>query len=900
MVGTAKINIEFKGVNMSHELKKPPRFAKWLLYRSLDEADRDSVMGDFEEFYSERMRETGSFGPRCWYWWQAVKSIPHFIRNSIFWRFIMFRNYFNIAIRNMKKHKGYTFINIVGLSVGMACCIILFLYITHELAFDHHHRDSDRIYRILEYRKVPAGEFLSAGIAAVVGEVIKKDYPQVESMARVFPTRNALVHTQDMRFFEDRMVYTDPELFDVLTVPFVLGNSETALREPHHMVITERMAHKYFGEESPIGKRLSIKDPVWNRIMQNSEEKDFVITGVIQNCPDNTHLKFDALLPLNVFKNTFFFGEWHMGGSYTYIKLASDVDLQTFSEQIKELAYQYVSRDFKAWGQTRYYKLQPLLDIHFQDQIDGLRIRDELEPSGNIQYLYVYSIIGFLVLLIGCMNFINLSNSRSIFRMREVGLRKVVGAQRHQLAYQFLGESILVTLLAAVLAFVLIRLLLPHFNSMAGTQLSVAGLIQPEVIILITGLVAFVGIVAGGYPAWILSLAKPALTVKGSTTPGSHGSTLLKILVTGQFTISIFLAIGTVTVYQQLHFMRSGALGFDKTQKIVIPFRRNQNIRKNWRALKNEFVKHPYILGGSASSTVPGQGVRRGYLKYSDDKLDKPWSLKFISCDHDFISQYDIGIVAGRSFRDEKSDEVNAFLINEAAVKLLGFRTPEQAIGERLHEGYYGRWKTIIGVIRNFHYQGMQHRVEPLFMEYSTSRFDALTLTISTENLKGTLAFIESKWRELYPIFPYEGYFLDVVFDRQYRKEAQIGKMLTIVTTMGLVIASLGLLGLAAFIAQRRTKEIGIRKVLGAGVPSIVILLSKRFIIVVFVSSVIACPAAYYALSQWLQDFAHRISMNWITFLLPSISALLVALLTVCSQAWRASRTNPVEVLKYE
>ncbi len=879
---------------------KTIKFAEWILKRTLETDDRDHVLGDFDEFYLEIRQESGVVRALVWYWLQVLKSIPHFIRNFFYWRTIMIKANTVTALRNIRKHKGYSFINVVGLAVGMACCMVIFLYISNELSYDAHHQDADRIYRVMEYRKVPVGEFRTASVAGPVATVLKDHFPQVEVVARILPIHNGMVTYNGRHFYEDRMFYADPELFQLFSIPFLYGNPATALERPGTVTITERMARKYFGDENPLGKIIEINDPMQSRLPNLKVIRDFEITGVISDPPSNTHFKYDFIASLSMFKNSFLLREWHAGPTYTYAKLLPETNLIEFEEKIKNMAYDFVSQDLNAWGQTRHYFSQPLRDIHFQSQIGGLPIRNAMETHGNKLYITIYSLIGFLVLLIGCMNFINLSNSRSIYRAKEVGLRKVIGAQRFQLARQFLGESIVITFFAALCAIVIVRLLLPSFNEMASTQLTISELLKPVVLAGIAGLIFFVGLVAGGYPAFVLTTVKPALTVKGVISSKMHGSFMLKVLVIGQFAISIFLAIGTVTVYQQLQFMRGGSLGFDKEQKVVIPFRSNRNLRNNYRMLKSEFLQHPNILGATASSTVPGRPIRNNYLKYSDDKLDKPWELKFIACDHNFIPEYKIELIAGRSFRDERGDENNAFIINEAAVPLLGFQTPEEALGAKLHEGWYGRWKRIIGVIKNFHYMGMQQLVQPLFMEYSTSRFNALTLSVSTGHYHETMAFIEKKWRELHPTIPFEGFFLDEDFNRQYRKEEQVGQMLGTIASMGLVIACLGLLGLAAFMAQQRTREIGIRKVLGASVPQIVTLLSKNLFLFVLVASLLAGAAAYYTLNQWLQDFTYRIQMNWMSFVLPSAVALLIAFMTVGFQAIRAAQTDPVEALKYE
>ena len=431
----------------------PPKLAERILRRALEKTDREHVLGDFQEFFEEKSADAGRGRALRWYWCQAIKTIPHLIRNYCYWRVAMFSNYLKVALRNISKHKGYAFINVFGLAAGMACCGVLFLYIANESAYDKFHEDGERIYRVLEYRKVPAGEFVESAISGSVATVMKERFPEVEAAARVMPIRNGLLRYDNLSFFEDNMMYADPELFDIFSIEFLAGDPQKALAHPNAVAITERLAKKYFGEENPIEAVLEVHNPVVRRYPDVAAPETFEVTAVVANPPANTHLNYDLIASVDVFEGSWLLAEWHAGPFYTYIKLAQHAELSSVAERVKRIAYEYVGDDFAAWGQTRNYLLQPLYDIHFQSTLQGLPIRSEPAPHGNRLYLYIYSIIGFLVLMIGCMNFINLSNSRSIYRTKEVGLRKVVGAQRLQLTGQFLGESILITLLAILLMY---------------------------------------------------------------------------------------------------------------------------------------------------------------------------------------------------------------------------------------------------------------------------------------------------------------------------------------------------------------------------------------------------------------------------------------------------------------
>jgi putative ABC transport system permease protein len=814
----------------------------------------------------------------------------------------MLLNYLKITLRNIRKHKGFSFINIAGLAVGMASCMVIFLYVASELTYDRYHDDSDRIYRVAMWWKVPSREFQSAGINAGVAPELSDNFTQVESTARYMPIHDRIVRNGDTHFFEDRVGYADQEIFDIFHIPFVYGDSRSALEKPWTVVITRRIAEKYFGRQNPVGKTIEIKEGATRGVRSmsspDSDNTDYEITGVVDNPPSNTHFKYDILVSSKQLKLDVLRQSWHDRQTYTYIKLAPNTDVNNFEEQISLMAFDHVGRQLKAWGQERRYFLQPLAGIHFQSNLLG-----EMEPPGNMTYIAIYSLIGLLVLLIGCMNFINLSNARSVYRAKEVGMRKVLGAGRFQLIRQFLGESLIITIIALGFSFLICDILLPLFNETAGTTLAISKIVHPYVLFTLAGLVVLVGIVAGGYPAAVLTAFKPVSVFKGPSYAGTKGSFMIKVLVIFQFAISIFLIIGTLTVFQQLRFMKSRTLGFDKEQKIIIPFRYNSTFSRNFNAIKKEILSHHTIVGATASSSAPGRCPNEGYLSQTEAVNQPAKKLNFIAIDYDFISQYKIDMAVGRPLQREKNDANNAILINESAVKFLGYSSLEEAIGKSWHLGWYDGRKVsreIIGITKDFHYQGMQEMVEPLFMIYAPLDFNTLTLTLETGSLGETLSFIENLWQKLYPSLPYEGYFLDEDFDRQYRAEEQIGKLLGIIAGMGLVISTLGLLGLAAFMTQQRTKEIGIRKVLGASVSNIALLFSKSFSRWILLANIIAWPLAYYAINRWLQNFAYRVNVAPLLFLMAAAIALVVSLLSVSFHVFKTAMANPVDSLRYE
>ncbi|UCE41427.1 MAG: ABC transporter permease [Candidatus Aminicenantes bacterium] len=842
-----------------------------------------------EDYYKTDTRHVSGRPP-----WKKGRWIPP-----------LFSNYFRIGLRKIKRQKIYSLINIVGLAVGLACCAVIILYVTNELSYDSFHGDADRIYRVAVHRINIVGEFRFVATPAPLGPELKNSYPEVEQAVRVVPpyenASNVLVVQGEKRFFENRVWFADEDIYELFHMPFIQGNPRTALSHPNNVVITEGMANKYFGEEAALGQTLQIEI---DYDTGSVELQDYEVTGVIKNAPVNTHLKYDMFLSMATMRSNLssFEEDWfNPKPKYTYVKLAPGTDVAGFEEKLDRIS------DFVLKSYSEKYNrkmdlydlfLQPVTKIHMFSHL-----MREIEPPGNWYYLYIYSIIAFLILLIGCLNFINLSAALSTTRTKEVGLRKVVGAQRKQLIWQFLGESFLITLLAFILAFGLASLLLIPFNQMAGTELSLGGLTQPVVFLSLLGLLLFVSIGSGIYPALILTAFNPVSVLQGKLAPTTRGALAQKILVVGQFAISIFLVICALTVFKQLQFMKGRALGFDLEQKLVLRVKSNMpHLRRDYEAIKNDFLQNSSIFGATVSSNVPGDDIDSGYYltPRPEDFKGAPF-INVITMDHDFISQFDIQMVAGRAFQKEMgNDEREGYLINLAAVKELGFSSPEEALGKNFMASYHRINKRIIGVTDDFHYRGMQEVVEPLIMDIENSLFNTITLSIRVENMNELMGFVQDKWDDHFPGIPFEYSFLDENFDRVYRYEDRMGRLLGIITSLGLVIACLGLFGLASFFAQFRKKEIGIRKVLGASTSDIVAMLSKKFVLLILISIVVASPIAWYAMNLWLQDFAYRIHMSPVAFFMAAGGALALAVATVSIQGIRAAVANPSQSLRNE
>ena len=890
---------------MKKQEKNLPFLLRGLLALLIPKTDYQNLSGDFYQLYYTLYHSRGKIYARVWLWGQVLKSIPGFIKDSLYWRCCMFKKYFRIALRHIVKYRGYSFINIVGLAAGLACSIIIILYVTHELNYDSYHPDADCIFRVSHYKNNIVGESSEASVGGILAPLLKKNHPQVELAVRVIPppenANHVLVMSKGKRFFENRMWFADPEIFKLFYLPFIKGNPDTALTRPGTIVITQAMAQKYFDSENPIGQILHIEID-YDRPPVKIE--DYEVVGVIKNPPLNTHLKYDMFMPMVTFLkhrpdvNT----QWFEHPiKYSYIKLRPSVNAPEFEEVLKRYAKErsefYKQRRKRSLKAYRFF-LQPITGIHMNSNLFS-----ETEPGGNWYYIYIYSIVALLILLVGCMNFINISASISTIRTREVGLRKVVGAQRHHLVWQFLGESFLVTLFAFLGAFILSYILLPLFNQMAGTQLSLLGLRDTRVFLSLLGLLLVVSVGAGIYPAFILTAFRPVTVLQGKRLPNSRGSLTQKALVIGQFAISIFLVICTLIVYQQLRYMKGQALGFAKEQKLILRVKSNQgHFRHDYEAIKAEFKQNPEISGITASSSVPGEPTSGGYYMRQHHEADsKMIRLKVITMDFDFLKEYKIKMVAGRPFsRERGSDEKGAFIINRAGVKHLGFNSPEEVLGKSYWAHYHRQTKKIIGITENFHILGMQEEVEPMVMDIEPSLMNTFTVSVKTKKVAEVIAFLKKKWKVHFPGAPFEYSFLDQEFNRVYHYEEQVGQLLGIVTILGLTIAGLGLLGLVSFISRQRRKEIGIRKVLGASMTDIVKLLSRKFIVLVVVSMTLAMPLAWIAINKWLQDFAYRIKPGLWIFLLAGLMALVIALISVAFQGIRSAASDPVKTLRSE
>lgn len=819
----------------------------------------------------------------------------------------MFRNYLKIAWRNIRRHKAYAGINIFGLAVGLGCAVVIILFVMHELSYDTHHPDSGRLFRVNLHRVSATGDYPMARTPGPLVTALKNDMPQVEQAFRMVPPYENADHVLtvrgEKRFFEKKIFFVDPEILRVFDTPFVEGDPHGALTRPNTVLITRDMARKYFGDVSPVGRVLKMEMD-YDLGPRRVRLEDFTVTGVLRNPPSHTHIRYHMLVSMATLIRNLpdFESDWvNPKAKYSYVKLNATADPRAFQRGIQIYAEKLV-RLFK----ERYkfnlgevdLSLQPVGRIHMHPQPYG-----EPETGGNWLYVYIYALIAGLVLLIGCMNFINLSTALSTTRAREVGLRKVMGAGRSQLIRQYLVEAQIITLISFIAAMGVALFLLPLFNRMAGTTLTLSQLADPMVLISLLVLFLVVGFVSGIFPALVLTGLKPAAILQERFKFRLRGTFMQKILVAGQFAVTVFLVICTLSVLRQLDFMKGRALGFDKEQKLILRVKSNLgHLRRDYEAIKEAFVQHSQVTGAAVSSSVPGDESRSSYMLWKEGTDRRSGvRLKVITAGADFLSLYGIEVAAGRGFyKGSGADVSGAYIVNETGARFLGFPSDREILGRRYTAHYHEKTKQIVGVVRDFHYRGMQEKIEPLVMDIESSLFNTLTLQVNTRHIREVMAHVHEVWQRHFPDVPMEFSFLDDAFDRVYRYEEQMGKLLRVIALLGILIACLGLSGLAAFVSWKRQKEIGIRRVLGASPYGIVRVLSGKFLFMVLVSILIAAPLTFLALNKWLASFAYRAPLSPLIFLFSALGALFLAFGAVAFQGIRAALRNPVDTLRTE
>ncbi|RIV17236.1 ABC transporter permease [Fibrisoma montanum] len=808
----------------------------------------------------------------------------------------MLRNYFKIAVRTLRKHVGFTFINIVGLAVGLACCLLITLYVVDELSYDRFHAKADRIYRINSDIKFGGNDMKMAVSPDPVGPTLKQDYPQVEQFVRLHERGTWLVKPAGSatNLREAHITFADSTLFDVFTLPLVTGDPKRALASPNTVVISESAAKRHFGSQDAVGKTL---------IFDNN--KAFKVTGVMRDMPANSHFHSDFFLTM--LNDDYPWGQWLSNNHYNYIVLREGVDYKQFEKNFDTVIEKYVGPQalqaigstmdqFRKAGNRYRLWLMPVTDIHLhsKQQIEFL-------PTGDIQYVYIFSAVALFILLIACINFMNLATARSANRAKEVGVRKVLGSERQQLIGQFMAESVLMTVLAMGLALVMVSAAIPLFNTIAAKELTMQNLLSPYLLPILIVLPIVVGLLAGSYPAFFLSSFKPISVLKGRINVSFKNVGLRSGLVVFQFAMSVILIVGTIIVYRQITYIQNKNLGFKRDQ--ILTINDVYSLGKQAETFKQEVLRLPGVVSGSVSGFLPTPSSRTDNSFFPEGQVDQrnAVSMQAWGVDHDYVKTLGMQIVQGRDFSRAFGSDSSAVILNETAAKLFGGK---DILGKRIMSFDDPTLKsfrtfTVIGVVKNFHFESLRRNIGALGLVLDANS-GAASFRLSSTNLPALVSQIESKWKQLAPGQPFDYAFMEEAFDNMYRAEQRIGTIAITFAVLAILIASLGLFGLAAFMAEQRTKEIGVRKVLGASVFSIVGLLSKDFLKLVLIAILIASPVAWWAMSQWLNDFAYRIDIDWWVFALAGVLAALVALLTVSFQSIKAALMDPVKSLRAE
>ena len=796
----------------------------------------------------------------------------------------MFRNYLTIAIRNLLRQKVYSAINVLGLATGLACCILLLLYVRQELSYDTFHEKADRIYRIAEEATTQEGKTWRVTTPFPLAPAFKQAYPEVEEIARLLCWDDEeLIESGEDRFYESGVCFADPELFEIFTFQTIKGQRSNPLSNPGSIVLTTAMARKYFGGEEPIGKTISL------------EKINYQVSAVVEDLPENSHFHFNFVAPLHSMKWVDTYDSWTVYGSlYTYALFSPEFETTRFGQKVQDFRNQFPIQPSEIFSKRVF--LQPLEDIHLHSHFD------EIEVNNTVANLIILTTLAAFILLLACINFINLATARSAHRAREIGVRKVLGSTKAQLVKQFIGESVLISLFGAALAIVFAKLSLPSFSLLVGKNVQLLFSEDWQIIGLFFAIAILVGFVAGIYPAVFLSRYEPTVVLKGRNL-GKFSRSLLslrKVLILSQFSISVMLVIGTLTVHRQLHFLQNTDLGFDKEYNIIMPlYFRNEVLE----AVKYELLQHPSIISVSLCNSSPiDRGGKSGWYVYPENGGgDRKINSKINLVDLKYMDHFGFELVTGKKLSRKLVPEGDAeFVVNEAMAAKMGYTSPEEIIGKRISVSVNNVAGTIVGVAKNYHIASLHENIRPLALMYYPMFFYKAVVKIHPQNMRDTLEYMEGIWNKFQPEAPFRFSFLSDDINRLYEQEEQTRKIIATFSVLALFVACIGLLGLAAFDAERRTKEIGIRKVIGASTRDIIFLLAKESLALVLIANIIAAPIAFFAMNRWLQNFAYRIDLDLETFLLPGIMVLAIALITVSSQAFKAALANPVESMRYE
>jgi putative ABC transport system permease protein len=787
----------------------------------------------------------------------------------------MLKNLIKTAVRHIFKHPGYSILNILGLTLGITSALFLIIYVADEISYDQYHEKADRIYRVSSTIKEPDDQFTWIVAQIPFGPQAARDYPEVQSFVRFMNMPRALYKFEDKEFNEENFYYVDSTLFDIFTYKVLKGEVKSALLAPKKIILTEKIANKYFGKSDPIGKTLTTGTDTYE------------VTGVIQNVPTNSHFRFDAVASKNNMPKQP--DNWGSFGYYTYLLFPKNFDVKTFEKKLTGMYDAYMKTIFEPLKISITYKLEPLTRIHLYSKNAG-----EPEPTGSITYVYIFSIVAIFLVLIAAMNYTNLATARSTRRAREVGLRKVVGSRRSPLVFQFLSESIVFTLISLLISIILIIVLLPKFNLLAGKSFDLHVIYSPVVILSFLAVMIIVGIFGGSYPAFFLSRFSPVTVLKGTITQGTAGSLFRKILVVIQFSVSVIMIICTLIVFKQLNYLKTMPQGFD--QKNVIGLQLNGPMIRKYPLLKQVLGENQNIKYVTSTNTEVGQGSGKVIFLVETDQGMIDRGVNFAVVDYDFIKTLGIKIIKGRDFQqDMPSDTLKGVVVNESFVKRMGWAEP---IGKKVTLGNFINGR-VIGVMQDYHQTGMYNAIESLILLWRPLN-NIVYIKLSGTETSQALSFIESKWKEIFPDQPFVYTYLSDRFNGQFQADEKRGLIFTIFTILAILIACLGLFGLASYMVEQRTKEIGIRKVFGANENTILGLISRDFLLLVAIGIVIAIPVSYYFMNHWLQNYVYRTTIGVPLLLTAALLTIIITFVTISYKAYQASTMNPASALKTE
>lgn len=861
------------------------RFFRWFCHPDFQE----DIEGDLLEMFQIEVEERGKRKADWIFFFEVISLIKlNLIRSFKNYHHIihygMYKNYFKIAWRSLLRQKLYSSLNISGLAVGLTCFLLIFLYIQHELSYDRFYPEADRIYRI--YQRQEGNLYLDSDYFAVtpaaLATTLEREYPEVNRATTMKPL-SALLSQEEDNFWEEGL-WADNHFFEVFALPFVQGNPKTALEQSESIVLSQSLAQKIFGSQNPIGQVLKFQNEV-----------NYTVTGVVQDFPTNSSFQasfFASIQSFDFYRREMEKEKWDGNPFHTFLKLAERGDPLALEAKLPGLIDKYVNYGESFPFESKYY-MQPLMELHLENKLNF-----DIGFKGNARYIYLFSWIAIIVLLLACVNYMNLAVARSIKRAREVGVRKVMGALRGQLIGQFLSESVLIAFLALFLALGLTQLMLPVFGYMLERPIEL-NFINPWLIPGLTLLVFTVGIFSGSYPAFVMSTLNPVMVLKGRLGRKFSGLKVQQCLIIGQYAASIVLIMSSLVIYRQFQYIQNKELGYDTEHILTIPIR-DQALNEKLKQVKNECLKNSNILAITNSVDLPTSSTSTTLISKGEARDKKADFTIYINrTDYHYLDVFGIELIAGRNFSPKiQTDARRRCILNETAVKALGW-TPEEALGKQFNRLQDTVKYTVIGVAKDFHMNSMHLAIEPLMLTWNEEFMQYISVKIRPSNLKETINYLEGTLAKYSP-YPVEYQFLDEQFDQLYKADRRLGEMFAFFTILSILIASLGLFGLAAFSAEQRTKEIGIRKVLGASIQNIVTILSKDFLKMVMIGFLIAVPIAWYFMNQWLQDFVYRIEIQWWMFVLAGLIAVMIAVLTISFQSIKAAMANPVESLRNE